>query len=146
MHLFRLSILLFTVVGLGLFLTGCVYLTVDQFMPYHAQAIQLQWHELDANHQFLFLGLIRGLGGGALVAGAGILYMAIHSWRGDPEPFLLLLPALAIIYSALLTYATYTVYSSTQAEPPLPLIVSSLVASVIAATALWLWRRGSPRG
>ena len=143
--MFRLSILLFTLVGLGLFLTGCVYLTLDQFMPYHADAIQLQWHELDTNHQGLILGLIRGLGGGALIAGAAILYMAILSWRKDPQPFLLLLPGVAVGYSALLSFATYTVHSSTQAEPPLTLIVSSLVASVIAASALWLWRRGRPR-
>ena len=50
-NLLRASLLVFAIVGLSLFLTGCVYLLRDEFMPYHAEAIQTDWERLDRNLQ-----------------------------------------------------------------------------------------------
>ena len=100
--MFKLAIALFAIVGLSLFLTGCVYLSLNEFMPYHAEAIQLEWDRLDANFKGLILGLLKGLGSGAFVAGAAILWMAGKSLRESPQPFVVLMPFVAISYSALL--------------------------------------------
>ncbi len=86
--MFRLSVTLFALVGVSLVVTGGVYLSIDEFMPYHAEAVQIQWQELDANFQGLMLGLIKGLGGGALVSGASILYMTVAATRNGPRPYL----------------------------------------------------------
>ena len=141
--MFRLSVSLFAIVGLSLFLTGCVYLTIDEFMPYHAEALQNDWDDLAPNHQGLILGFLKGLGSGAFVAGFLILSMVGTSIRGDSRPFRVLLPFTAICYSALLCYATYIVYTKTPGNPPLLLTVALVVASIVASIALALSQRGS---
>lgn len=137
----RFSLLLFAIVGLCLFLTGCVYLSVDKFMPYHAEALQADWGDLDSKYQGLILGFLKGLGGGAAVAGFAVLYMAGVSLKKNPRPFLLLLPSTAIGYSALLCYATYTVYTNTPGEPPLVPTVALVAVSSVASIGLALSQR-----
>ena len=134
--MFRLSVTLFALVGVSLVVTGGVYLSVDEFMPYHAEAVQMQWQELDANFQGLMLGLIKGLGGGALVSGASILYMTVAATRNGPRPYLALLPVVAVGYCAVLCYATYTVETTTPGKPPLLLTGLLVVVSVLASIAL----------
>lgn len=137
--MFRLSIVLYALVGLGLFLTGLVYLTLDEFMPYHAEALQTDWAELDENHQGLILGFLRGLGSGAFIAGFAILFMAGASLGKAHRPFAVLLPVVAVGYSTLLCYATYTVDTSTPGNPPLflniVLVAASVLASILFATS-----------
>lgn len=137
----RLAIALFAIVGISLFLTGCLYLSLSEFMPYHAEALQVEWHSLDANLQGLILGLLKGLGSGAFVAGAAILWMVGDSLRESPRPYFVLLPFVATSYSALLCFATYTVYTSTPGNPPLLLNLVLVIASVLASLALAISRR-----
>lgn len=141
--LLKLSIFLFAVVGLSLFLTGCLYLSLDEFMPYHAEALQQDWNSLSTNYQGLLLGLIKGLGGGAFVSGLAVLIMVVASLRKSPTPFLLLLPVTAIGYSALLCYATLTVYLGTPGDPPLLLTIVLAATSILASLALAISHRGN---
>lgn len=139
--LFTLSIFLFAIVGLSLFVTGCVYLSLDEFMPYHAEALQEDWNSLNANYHGLILGLIKGLGSGAFISGLAVLIMVGTSLRKSPTPFLLLLPVTAIGYSALLCYATLTVTLSTPGHPPLLLTIALVAASIFASLALVISQR-----
>lgn len=134
--MFRISIALFSLIGVSLFLTGLLYLTLDEFMPYHAEALQLHWDDLEANHQGLLLGFLKGLGSGAFIAGFAVLFMAAACLRKNPRPFMMLLPAIAIGYPALLCYATYTVYTSTPGRPPLFLNIVLVATSVLASALL----------
>jgi hypothetical protein len=52
-----------------------------------------------------------------------------------------LMPFVAISYSSLLCFATYTVYTNTPGNPPLLLNVLLVVASVLASVALAISRR-----
>ena len=133
--LFRFSMFLFAIVGLGLFLLGCLYLSLDEYMPYHAEALQKDWGALDPNLQSLILGLLKGLGSGACISGLAILFMIASSLRKTPRPFIVLLPLTAIGYSALLCYATFTVYVSTPGNPPLLLTVALVATGVLASLA-----------
>lgn len=115
---------------------GCLYLSLDEFMPYHADALQKDWSALEPNTRGLILGLLKGFGGGALICGLAVLFMAGSSLRKTPRPFIVLLPLAAIGYSALLCYATFTVYLNTPADPPLLLTFTLFAASVVASLAL----------
>lgn len=139
--LFRFSISLFAIVGLGFSLLGCVYLSLDEFMPYHAEALQQDWGALDPNFQGLILGLLKGFGSGACISGFAILFMVASSLRNTPRPFIVLLPLTAIGYSALLFYATVTVYVKTPGNPPLLLTFALVAASVLASLALVISQR-----
>ncbi len=139
--MFKFAISVFGLLGLSLFLIGCVYLSLNEFMPYHAEALQVSWADLDPNYRGLILGLIKGLGGGAFIAGFAILFMVGVSVRKSPQPFLVLLPIVGIGYSTFLCYATFTVYTSTPGNPPLLLTVLYIAMGVVASIALMLSQR-----
>ena len=141
--LFFLSISLFALVGVSLLLTGAVYLSLSEYMPYHSRAIQLAWQELDPKLQGLILGLLKGLGSGAFVAGFATLFMAGMSLKNGPKPFLALLPIVATGYSTLLCYATYTVYTRTPGDPPLIPNILLVATSLLGSMALVLSQRSS---
>ena len=139
--MFLLSISLLALVGVSLLLTGGVYLSLGEYMPYHAEAAQMAWEELDRNFQGLILGLLKGLGSGAFVAGFATLFMVSISLRKSPRPFLMLLPIVTIGYSTLLCYATYTVYTRTPGDPPLIPNILLVVTSLMGSIALALSQR-----
>ena len=138
----KASLLLFGALGISLVFLGLVYLSTDQFMPYHEAARQTDWANLGSNEQGLFLGLLKGLGAGALTAGSAIVFMALASLRKSARPFLALLPLVAIGYSSLLCYATYTVQTSTPGNPPLLLNILAIVAAMLASAMLLMTQRG----
>ena len=136
--LLRLSLILFLLVGLSLFALGLIYLTADHFMPYHEQAVQSRWSDLEPNTRWLLLGLLKGFGAGSLTAGLAVSGMAIASFRHSPARYRVLLPAVAIIYLALITYATHIVASNTPGNPPLLPSLIGLGAALVATSLLLL--------
>ena len=108
-------------------------------MPYHADALQTRWQDLQPNYRGFILGVLKGLGGGALVAGFATFYMAIRLLRSPTGAYAVLLPAISTGYASLLAYATYTVYTRTPGNPPLLLnlllAAAALIASVLFAVS-----------
>ena len=137
----KISLAMFVVLGLSSLSLGVVYLSLDEFMPYHSEAIQTDWADLNNNYQGLILGLLKALGGGALTAGFATVFMAVVSLGKSVRPFMVLLPTVATGYSILLCYATYTVHTSTPGNPPLLLAILSVAMSVLASTLLVLSQR-----
>ena len=137
----KISLAMFVVLGLSSLSLRVVYLSLDEFMPYHSEAIQTDWADLNNNYQGLILGLLKALGGGALTAGFATVFMAVVSLGKSVRPFMVLLPTVATGYSILLCYATYTVHTSTPGNPPLLLASLSVAMSVLASTLLVLSQR-----
>ncbi len=134
--LLKTALAIYLGLGIGLFLLGLLYLFLNEFMHYHAQALQAEWSELSANYRGFIIGLLRALGAGAAVSGLAIAWMAVASWRGTVEPYRALLPMISIGYSGLLCWATWTVSSRTPGEPPLLLNLAAVGAAVVASILL----------
>ena len=132
----RVALAIYIGVGIGMFGLGILYLTLDQFMPYHAQALQAEWTELPNNYQGFIIGVLRALGAGAATSGFAIMWMAIAGWRGSIEPYRGLLPAISIGYTTLLGWATWTVSMRTPGEPPLALTAMTALAAIVASVLL----------
>lgn len=132
----RTSLAIFLVAGIALVAVGATYLSADEFMPYHARAIDAAWSDLDADYRGLMLGFLKGLGAGALIAGLAIVFMTASSFTATVRPYRLLLPLVANGYSLLLCYATYTVSVSTPGNPPLQLTLLLVGACVLATLLL----------
>ena len=141
---FFLSISLFALVGISLLLTGAVYLSLGEYMPYHSRAVRMAWEELDPNFQGLILGLLKGLGSGAFVAGFATLFMVVMSLKSGPRPFITLLPIVTVGYSALLCYATFTVSSRTPGDPPLIANILLVATSLLGSIAHIISHRREP--
>ena len=117
---------------------------MDEFMPYHSEALGADWSDLEPNYQGLILGLLKGLGSGALIAGCAVLYMVIVSVRENPRSYIVLLPLVSVGYSGLLCYATYFVYTHTPGNPPLLPNLALVVLSLSASLIITVLRARSP--
>ena len=132
----KTSLAIYIALGIGLFLLGLLYLTLNQFMPYHGQALQAEWSELPANYRGFIIGALRALGADAAVSGFAITWMAFSSWRDTVAPYRELLPLISIGYTSLLCWATWTVSTNTPGEPPLLLNVAAVTAAIVATLLL----------
>ena len=117
---------------------GVVYLLTNKFMPYHSDAIGASWGNLDANYQGLFLGLLKGLGAGALSSGVALLSLSVLSYLQGIRHYKYALALVALTYSCTLTYSIYTVYLLTPSEPPLVGGIVWIVFSSIAVVCSFL--------
>ncbi len=139
----RAALALFAALGVGLCALGLLYLTLDQFMPYHGQALQIEWADLPENYRGFIIGALRALGAGAAVSGVAIVWMAVASWRDTVAPYRWLLPMTSIGYTSLLCWATRTVSTQTPGEPPLLLNILAVAAAIAASLGLALATRKS---
>ena len=139
--LIKLSFVLFAVIGIGHIVWGVVYVTADQFMSYHAQALSTRWGTLDSNYQTLFLALIKLAGAGGLVAGVVNLSLVFYFLRNTISSLIWLLPTTALIFQLATNYVVYTVYTFTPGEPPL-LMVSVVTGILIIATVMLFFGLG----
>lgn len=50
--------------ALMLLALGMVYLFKNSFMPYHSEALSLDWYEVESRTQILILALMKAVAGG----------------------------------------------------------------------------------
>ena len=133
----KLALVLFVIGGISHIIFGIVYVTASEFMPYHAQALNVDWNSLDDNYKTLFISLIRLAGVGGLVAGLVNLTLVSYLYHHVESRFILLFIASRLIFQSVMHNAVYSVYTNTPGEPPL-LIVSIRSVTFIIATILLL--------
>jgi len=140
--LLRIAFVLFAVAGISHIIFGIVYVTADQFMPYHAQALSAEWSSLDANYRTLFLALIKLAGAGGLVAGIVNLSLVVYLLKRTSSKLIWLLPISALIFQLITNYVVYSVYTNTPGEPPLVIVSIGTGVLVFATAILFVRIRG----
>lgn len=110
---------------------GSIYLTSDTFMPYHAQALQMNWSEVEPALQTLLLALMR-------VAAAGWLAIAIVTaalvavpYRHGARWARLTLPIMLLVFYIPTLWATVLVTMHTPAAAPWYGNLAAVVSVVI---------------
>ena len=97
---------------------GLTYLLRNSFMPYHSEAISLEWEKVEPATQFLFLALMRATSGGFISTAVAIIFLQyklqIHKLSWIP----LLILILGTISMACSLYAIITVIGHTPGRPP----------------------------
>jgi hypothetical protein len=135
--MWKLALILFATGGISHIVFGIVYVTASEFMPYHAQALNVDWNQLGENYKTLFLALIRLAGVGGLVAGIVNLTLVGYLYHRVESGLIWLLIASSLIFQSMMNYVVYTVYNNTAGDPPL-LIVSFGSVTILIATILLL--------
>jgi hypothetical protein len=135
--IWKLALVLFAIGGISHIIFGIVYVTASEFMPYHAQALNVDWNRLGDNYKTLILALIRLAGVGGLVAGLVNLTLTSYLYNCVESRLIWLLIASSLIYQSVMNYVVYAVYINTPGEPPL-LMVSIVSATFVIATILLL--------
>ena len=113
------------------FTFGVVYLFKTSFMPYHGKALGLDWNELDASKQFVFLASMKALAGGFLAVSfvVFVLQNKFAATKINWIPWLILLTGLIINVG--IFYATTIVRYNTPANPPMMLSLFVMLLLVI---------------
>ncbi len=138
----KYALILFAVGGVSHLILGLVYVTADEFMSYHGQALLTDWGSLDSNYKTLLLALIRLAGAGALVTGLVNLALVIYFFRRGYSTLIWLLPVTALTFQLVTNYVVYSVYVNTPGEPPLVPVSLGTVVLLLATTLLIAGMRG----
>lgn len=97
---------------------GSIYLFSSQFMPYHADALNTNWAELDSQHQTLLLALMDVAGAGWIALGVVLLALIGIPFRRN-EPWAgYVIPLMILIFYVPTLMATLSVLNHTPATPP----------------------------
>jgi len=107
---------------------GFIYLISSSFMPYHSEAVTMEWHELESSMQSLILALMRAVSGGFIAASVVIIVLQIKFYQSKLSwiPWLILVSGLIVSFASV--YATLIIRFNTPGEAPTTL---ALVGSII---------------
>jgi hypothetical protein len=108
----------YLVAAIGSIGFGLVYLARSTFMPYHRDAISTPWEKLEKPYQALFLGLIKVAGGGFMVSGLSVVFMASFPFRAGEEWARFAIPIVGLSMAFPALFATVHVRRHTPASPP----------------------------
>jgi uncharacterized membrane protein len=112
-------------------LFGVIYLVRPQFMPYHSEAVQSSWTDLDPNMRVLILALMKVSGGGMLATGVAALVLLAIPFRAGEAWSFYAIPLIGLCTSAGSLYATILVKTRTPGSPPIGLASLSLMLIIV---------------
>ena len=116
---------------------GSVYSLINEFMPYHADAVGMPWQQLNPGIQLLLLACINGAGGLMVIIGVLLLLILRYSFaKGELWSFIAI-PVTGFTTMAHGLAAALPIDQQTPAEPPL--IIFVIVASLFIMGAIASW-------
>ena len=106
---------------------GIIYLFKNSFLPYHSEALSLEWNEVESSTQYLILALMRAVAGGYLAATLVIfiLQKKFTSTKLPWIPWLILMNGLVLTFASI--YATMIVRLNSPGKPPTFLAIVVIV-------------------
>jgi hypothetical protein len=116
---------------------GIVFLTRNEFMPYHADAVGMRWTEVPRPFQVLILALLKLAGGAWLTVAVAEFILLLGPFRQGVRWALWAVPSLGLLHYAGVAIAMTHVTLNTPASPPwIATIASSVVILAAAAISL----------
>ncbi len=114
----RIADVLYGITALVSLALGSIYILRSSFLPYHADALQQQWADLDGSLQVLMLALMDVAGAGWLALGVVVLVLVYSSQRSRQRSIRLLIPTAILIFYIPTLMATLHVTNLTPATAP----------------------------
>ena len=109
------------------FAFSAMYLLRSKFMPYHGDAVELKWEEVDSKYQVLILALMRATGGGWLSAGICMIFLIAFPFRSGEPWSLFALPLVGLATASATLYAALYVKRNSRANPPVGLVGAAIL-------------------
>jgi len=104
-------------------LIGLLYATRSQVMPYHIQALETPWEDIDPNYQLLLRALLNGGGYYGISSGAFMLVLLLIPYSNHEAWAGYAIGLIGLIGAIPLGWIVYTVKTRTEGDPPLWIIV-----------------------
>lgn len=129
---------LYGLATLATILIGLLYATRRQVMPYHLQALESPWEEIDPKYQFLLKALLNGGGYYGLSVGLFMLVLLVIPFRNSEEWAGYAIGLIGLVGTFPLGYIVYRVKKYTAGNPPLSvmIVVNLLLIAGFAAFTL----------
>jgi hypothetical protein len=100
-------------------------------MPYHSDALQRGWDELDSQLQALLLGLMRAVGGGWLAVGLSVAFLLVFAFRAGEAWARYAIPLVGLAAALPSLYAGLYVRNRTPASPPVKLVAVAVLLLIV---------------
>lgn len=113
-----LSFSLYLIVTLAMLLIGGVYATRKTVMPYHLNALESRWEDIDPKTQFMLKALLNGGGYFGLCAGLLMLTLLLIPMRSGELWAGYAIGLIGFVGTAPLGLIVYRVKTQTSGNPP----------------------------
>lgn len=104
-----------------------IYLFRSEFMPYHAAAVEQNWHDVDPAFQILTLSLMKASGGGWLGVSIAVCILLFGPFRQGQRWTYWAIPLISLPPMLTALYVTVIVALKTPGSPPWPLLSAGLL-------------------
>jgi len=128
----KIAFVIYFVGSLSLIAFSVVYLFCSTIMPYHQEAIKMNWEELSAGLQILLQALIKMVAAGFFVTGLSVLILLFIPFRRGAQWAHWAIPLLGIVWNGFSLYVTATVAIKTHASTPWSGVVVGTIFIIIA--------------
>ena len=133
-----LSFSLYLLVTLAMLLIGGVYATRKTIMPYHLEALESEWKNIDQKSQFLLKALLNGGGYFGLATGLFMLVILLIPFRNGEIWAGYAIGGIGLIGTLPLGLIVRSVKANTAGNPPLfvMILINALLLLGLGAFAL----------
>ena len=141
MDIFGVSLpfLLYSLSIAATLLIGLLYALSPRIMPYHEQALETPWAEVDPKYQYMLKALLNGGGYSGIATGLFMLVLLLIPFRAGEAWAGYAIGGIGLVGLLPLTAIVYGVRKNTAGNPPLALmiIISAVhIAGLITFAAL----------
>jgi hypothetical protein len=123
LSLLSFSLWLYALATLATILIGVLYATRPRIMPYHEQALETPWEDIDPNFQFLLKALLNGGGYYGIANGLAMAVLLFIPFREGAVWAGYAIGIIGLLGTLPLGYIVYTVKKNTAGNPPLKVMI-----------------------
>lgn len=136
--LLALSFWLYALAIIATILIGLLYASRPRIMPYHVEALETPWEEIDPKFQFLLKALLNGGGWYGIANGLALLVLLLIPFREGAEWAGYAIGLIGLAGTLPLAYIVFTVKKNTAGNPPLGvmIVINLLLIAGLAAFIL----------
>ena len=119
----NLAFWLYGLATLATILIGLLYASRRQVMPYHLEALETSWDEIDPKYQLLLKALLNGGGYYGLSVGLFMLVLLLIPFRNGETWSGYAIGLIGLVGTLPLGYIVYRVKKYTAGDPPLGVMI-----------------------
>lgn len=128
----KMAFVIYLVNALALLAFGVVYLSCSTILPYHRQAMNMNWEELNTGLQVLFQAFMKMVASSFLLAGLSMLILLFIPFKKGAPWAHWAIPLLGLVSTGFALYVSATVTIKTHALTPWPVALTGIILIVAA--------------
>lgn len=113
--------------------SGVAYLLCQTLMPYHKEAIGMEWTDIPVASQLLLQAMIKAAGGGFLVTGIAVLIILVIPFRNGERWSIWAIPLLVALWAVPAAYGGFQAAKGTNASIPWWMLGVVLALAVVGS-------------